>query len=44
MSIAGLAEENATEGGVVWLEVTYAKGTAWTKEPTPIEEPVYISE
>jgi len=43
MSIVGLAEENATEGGVVWLEVTYAKGTAWTKEPTPIEEPVYIS-
>ena len=39
MSIAGLAEEGATQGGAVWLQVTYAKGTRWTDVPTPIEEP-----
>ena len=41
MSIFGLAEENATGGGAVWLEVTYAKGTRWTEEPMFIEEPIY---
>lgn len=43
MSIAGIADQQASEGGVVWLEVTYAKGVTWTKEPTPIEEPNYVS-
>jgi len=44
MSVFGLADENATESGVVWLEVTYAKGTSWTSddEVTPIEQPKYI--
>ena len=44
MSIFGLAEENATEGGAVWIEVTYAKGTSWTSddEVTPIEQPHYL--
>lgn len=42
MSIFGLAEEGATEGGVVWLEVTYAEGTRWTEKTTPIEAPIYI--
>lgn len=42
MSIAGLADD-ATKGGVVWLEVTYAKGTTWTDEPLPIAEPVYVN-
>jgi hypothetical protein len=41
MSIFGLKEGAASQGGAVWLEVTYAKGTTWTKEPTPIEEPTY---
>ena len=44
MSIAGIADEPASQGGVVWLEVTYAKGTTWTDEPTPIEQPNYIAE
>jgi mannose-6-phosphate isomerase-like protein (cupin superfamily) len=43
MSVFGLAKENATKGGVVWLEVTYAKGTTWTTEYTPIGEPEYVS-
>lgn len=43
MSVFGLAEDNATQGGAVWLEVTYAKGTAWTSEYTPIEEPNYVA-
>jgi hypothetical protein len=43
MSIFGLPASGATSGGVVWLEVTYAKGTQWTKEPTYIEEPTYLS-
>ncbi len=42
MSIFGLVDETASEGGVVWLEVTYAEGTSWTDTPTPIEEPIYI--
>jgi hypothetical protein len=42
MSIFGLVGENATEGGAVWLEVTYAKGTTWATELTPIEQPNYI--
>lgn len=43
MSIAGLVAENATEGGAVWLEVTYAKGTTWSKELAPIEHATYVS-
>lgn len=42
MSIFGLADGVASQRGVVWLEVTYAKGTRWTDTPTPIEEPVYF--
>jgi hypothetical protein len=44
MSVFGLAEENTTEGGAVWLEVIYAKGTSWTgdDEATPIEQPNYL--
>jgi hypothetical protein len=26
----------------IWLEVTYARGTAWTATPTPIEAPRYL--
>lgn len=37
-----LPAEQATEAGVVWLEVTYAKGNKWTTEPTPIEQPTFI--
>lgn len=44
MSIAGLVDENATEGGAVWLEVTYAKGTTWTEELARIEQATYVSE
>lgn len=43
MSIWALADDNATQGGAVWLEVTYAKGTRWTDEPSPIEDPVYLA-
>jgi hypothetical protein len=43
MSIYGLPAEGATQGGVVWLEVTYAKGTTWTAEPTPIESPTHVT-
>jgi hypothetical protein len=42
MSIVGVAPGVGSKGGVVWLEVTYAKGTAWTKEPTEIEAPIYV--
>ncbi|HKZ73916.1 MAG TPA: hypothetical protein VJ011_07625 [Steroidobacteraceae bacterium] len=42
MSIFGLAPDAASQGGVVWLEVTYAKGTRWTDTPAPIEEPSYF--
>lgn len=42
MSIFGLADTAASRGGVVWLEVTYAKGTRWTDVPTPIEEPTWV--
>ncbi len=42
MSIVGVAPGVASNGGVVWLEVTYAKGTAWTTEPTDIEAPIYV--
>lgn len=42
MSIAGLAAEGATQGGAVWLEVTYAEGTTWTDKPLPVAEPVYV--
>ncbi len=42
MAILGVSPSAASTGGVVWLEVTYAKGTRWTEEPTPIEEPTYI--
>jgi hypothetical protein len=42
MSIFGLASTEASKGGVVWLEVTYAKGTRWTDTPTPIEDPTYF--
>jgi hypothetical protein len=41
-SIVGVAPGVATNGGAVWLEVTYAKGHAWTKEPTDIEAPIYV--
>jgi hypothetical protein len=43
MSIFGVASEDASAGGAVWLEVTYARGTTWTDddEVTPIEAPVY---
>lgn len=37
MSIFGLVDEGASQGGAVWLEVTYARGTRWTDQPTPIE-------
>ena len=43
MSISGLVAKNATVGGAVWLEVTYAKGTTWTKELARIEQPTYVS-
>jgi hypothetical protein len=43
MSIFGLPATGATAGGAVWLEVTYAKGTQWTKELSPIEQPTYLS-
>nr|MBO2489834.1 hypothetical protein [Gammaproteobacteria bacterium] len=43
MAIVGVAPGVATEYGAVWLEVTYAKGTAWTKEPTDIEDPIYVN-
>ncbi len=36
LALFGLAEGTATEGGCVWLEVTYGKGTAISN--TPIEE------
>ena len=44
MSIVGVAAEDATAGGAVWLTVTYARGTTWTddSEVTPIEDPTYI--
>jgi hypothetical protein len=42
MSVAGLADGVASQGGAVWLEVTYAKGTTWTKEPAPIEDATYV--
>jgi len=42
-SIFGLAEREATRGGAVWLEVTYAKGTRWTDVPTPIEKRTYTA-
>lgn len=44
MAVFGLAAENASASGAVWLEVTYAEGTSWTSddEVTPIEEPVYL--
>jgi hypothetical protein len=41
MSIFGLKEGAPSQGGAVWLEVTYAKGTTWSKEPAPIENPTY---
>lgn len=43
MSIFGLVDGAASQGGVVWLEVTYARGTTWTKVPTPIEERIYTN-
>jgi hypothetical protein len=43
MSVIGLSPAMASAGGVVWLEVTYAKGTKWTTTPTPIEVPTYSS-
>lgn len=42
MSIFGLAPGAPSKGGAVWLEVTYAKGTVWTKVPTPIEDPEFF--
>jgi hypothetical protein len=42
MSIFSLADEEATLGGAVWLEVTYAKGTRWTDTTMFIEERIYI--
>ena len=42
MSVVGVAPGVASNGGVVWLEVTYAQGTGWTKEPTEIEAPIYV--
>jgi len=43
MAIFGLSEGAASQGGVVWLEVTYAKGTRWTDAPAPIEAPTYVN-
>ena len=43
MSIFGLAPSAASLGGVVWLEVTYAKGTRWSDTPMPIEAPIYLN-
>jgi hypothetical protein len=40
MSIWGLASGKVTRGGVVWLEVTYGKGTSISN--VPIEEPTYV--
>jgi hypothetical protein len=40
MSIWGLAGGMVTRGGVVWLEVTYGKGTSISN--VPIEEPTYV--
>ena len=40
MSITGLTDGTVTETGCVWLQVTYAKGTAIPN--VPIEEAVYI--
>jgi hypothetical protein len=40
MSIFGLADGVVTKGGVVWLEVTYGKGTSISN--TPIEDPTYV--
>ena len=42
MAIFGLADGVVTEGGVVWIEVTYAKGTKWSDSLAPIEEPTYV--
>jgi len=42
MSIFSLASGVASKGGAVWLEVTYAKGTVWTKVPTAIEKPNFF--
>ena len=39
MSIFGLADGVVTNGGVVWLEVTYGKGTSISN--TPIEDPTF---
>lgn len=39
-SAAGLAIAPA-KSSAIWLEVTYARGTAWTADPTPIEAPAY---
>jgi len=41
-SIAGLPASNATQGGVVWLEVTYAEGTTWTQDVTPFPDLVFV--
>jgi hypothetical protein len=39
-SICGLADGVVTERGVIWFEVTYAKGPSISE--TPIEEPNYV--
>lgn len=41
-SVAGLSPD-AAETAAIWLEVTYARGTAWTVEATPIEVPTYLN-
>jgi hypothetical protein len=40
MSIVGLADGVVSDGGCVWLQVTYAKGTSISN--MPIEEPTYL--
>jgi hypothetical protein len=43
MAVMGLPASGATRTGVVWLEVTYAKGERWTTTTTPIEAPTYLN-
>ncbi|MEP7311568.1 MAG: hypothetical protein ABI859_03220 [Pseudomonadota bacterium] len=43
MAIQGVAADVASESGVVWLEVTYAKGTKWASTYSPIEDPTYLN-
>jgi hypothetical protein len=40
--IFGLAANQATRHGAVWLQVTYARGHRWTEVLTPIEDPNFL--